>query len=423
QNVLPIQVFRTTGTGLRKRKNRLRFLEIRKLTGTDFYLGIKLLIPKFRQNFMFILIIALITALSYTGQSSMKLIEENSYHYYRNLMEGFDAYGEICPEESLVPDRIIEMKEEMTEELKEASVQCCIIIGRFWGDMYGEDSLEAVEETYEYDNEYERYKVPYGFYVTDITEFMSAFRGEYMKNWNDIPKGQRMVVTDKTAEYLGYKLGDIVTLGTCGLDGKKEFTVAGIVKLHNFGMEPDGIILDIGNLAYMKEKNNDYYDAYFYMNGKREQLEEVLNQLGQEEEDFEWLIYEQIIEEGNTVTTQRMAMIRMVMIFLAIVAGIGWLNSAKGLLLARKEEYKVLRMLGATRKNVRKISWMQVWSYMLSGIILGIVMGLTTVYLLFRNEVHENVTISIYWENIAGIALFLFALSLLLKPTIKKLSL
>lgn len=411
QNVLPIQVFRTTGTGLRKRKNRLRFLGIRKLTGTDFYLGIKLLIPKFWQNFMFIFIIALITALSYTGQSSMKLMVENSYHYYRNMMEGFDAYGEIdSGEEWLEPDRIIEMK----EELKEASVQCCTIIGPF---------MERIKEAY---SEYYRVTAEDIYVTDDITEFMTAFQGEYMKNWSDIPEGQRMVVSDETAENQGYKIGDKVTLDTCWLDEQKEFTVAGIVKLHIPGMNLHGIILNIGNLAYTKEKsekNRTPNDAYFYMNGKREQLEEVLTQLEQEEENFKWFNLEQIVEEGNTITAQRMTMIRMVMIFLAIVAGIGWLNSAKGLLLARKEEYKVLRMLGATRKNVRKISWIQVWSYMLSGIILGIVMGLTTVYLFWRNEVHENVTISIYWENIAGIALFLFALSLLLKPTIKKLAL
>lgn len=40
----------------------------------------------------------------------------------------------------------------------------------------------------------------------------------------------------------------------------------------------------------------------------------------------------------------------------------------------------------------------------------------------YGRTVNENVTISIYWENIVGIALFLFALSLFLKPTIKKLA-
>lgn len=67
---------------------------------------------------------------------------------------------------------------------------------------------------------------------------------------------------------------------------------------------------------------------------------------------------------------------------------------------------------------------------MLSGIVLGIGigigigigMGILVVYLMWCTNANENVTISIYWENIVGIVLFLFALSLLLKPTIKKLA-
>ena len=117
-----------------------------------------------------------------------------------------------------------------------------------------------------------------------------------------------------------------------------------------------------------------------------------------------------------------MAMIEVVMFILLLVAGIGWLNSAKGMLVARKEEYRVLRMLGATVKRVRRISWIQVWSYMVSGIIWGVILGIVVVYFLWRSNLNANVSISIYWENIIGIVIYLFILSLFLKPTIKKLA-
>ena len=57
------------------------------------------------------------------------------------------------------------------------------------------------------------------------------------------------------------------------------------------------------------------------------------------------------------------------MFILIVVAGIGWLNSAKAMLVARKEEYQVLRMLGTMVKRVRRICWFQVWSYMYSRIV------------------------------------------------------
>lgn len=103
---------------------------------------------------------------------------------------------------------------------------------------------------------------------------------------------------------------------------------------------------------------------------------------------------------------------------LLIVTGIGWLNSAKGMLVASKEKYSVLRMLGASSKRVRRICWIQVWSYMVSGIILGVILGIVVIYLLWNGNINGNVSIRIYWEYIIGIVGYLFVLSLLLKPVI-----
>ena len=40
---------------------------------------------------MIVIIIALITALAYTGQASITLLNENSLQYYRDLLNGSDA--------------------------------------------------------------------------------------------------------------------------------------------------------------------------------------------------------------------------------------------------------------------------------------------------------------------------------------------
>lgn len=406
QNVLPIQVFQETSTGLRRNKKGNRFLGMRKLVGTEGYLGIKLLIPKFWQNAMIIFIIALITALSYTGQGSIKILNENNFSYYRDLMHGFDAYGEIQSEKTLEPDRIM----KITEQIQEFSTQCCTLLGQF--DEYGRMVNGNGKDLY-------------GFYVTDLTGFMSQFKGMRMENWEVVPKEQRMIMTEKTAEYIGYQLGDTVTLDADWLGGKKKFTIVEIVEWNNWIQEEEGIILDHKNLIYTEakaERMESPYSAYFFVNGEKKEIEELFVQLEEKEKDSKWLIFEDIIEESNDISMQRLTMIKMVMIVLILVAGIGWLNSAKGMLVARKQEYQVLRMLGATEAKVRRISWIQVWSYMLSGILIGVGMGILIVYLLWRTNVNENVSISIYWENIVGIALFLFALSLFLKPTIKKLA-
>ena len=163
-------------------------------------------------------------------------------------------------------------------------------------------------------------------------------------------------------------------------------------------------------------------EAYFYVNGYREETEKVFQKFETKEKEFHWLSMEEIIKEGKEISTQRLTMISVVLFILIVVAGIGWLNSAKGMLVARKEEYQILRMLGTTIKRVRKICWLQVWSYMFAGIIWGIIIGLLVVYFLWRSNINANVSISVYWENVVGITLYLFGLSLFLKPAITKLT-
>lgn len=235
QNVLPIQVFQETSTGLRRNKKGNRFLGMRKLVGTEGYLGIKLLIPKFWQNAMIIFIIALITALSYTGQSSIKILNENNFSYYRDLMQGFDAYGEIQLKsgKTLEPDRIM----EITEQIQEFSTQCYTLLGQFceYGRTVNGKDL-------------------YGFYVTDLTGFMSQFRGTRMENWEVVPKEQRMIMTEKTAEYTGYQLGDTVTLDADWLGGKKKFTI----------QHPDHkITIDAVTMRKSLEKQNNTYEICY----------------------------------------------------------------------------------------------------------------------------------------------------------------
>ncbi|MCR4803372.1 MAG: ABC transporter permease [Lachnospiraceae bacterium] len=400
QRVLPIQIFQETSTGLRKKKKGNCFLVTRKLFKTEGYLAIKLLMPKFWQNFMIIVIIALITALAYTGQASINLLNENNFHYYRDLMNGAEACAELYTDDVLDVDKV----ESMEKEIESVSDQSCYLLGSFY------NSEKNISKEFS------------GFYVADLNGFMEQFPGERMKDWNEVPREQRVIMTERTAEYSGYELGNKITLDTEWLGGKTEFTIVEIVSWNYYIAEDEGIILEQDNLLNIKKNTLCPSEAYFYVNGYREETEAVFQKFETKETEFHWLSMEGIIKEGKEISNQRLTMICVVMFILIVVAGIGWLNSAKAMLVARKEEYQVLRMLGTMVKRVRRICWFQVWSYMLAGIVLGIIMGLLVVYFLWRSNVNSNVSISIYWENVLGIILYLFSLSLLLKPTIKKLA-
>ena len=229
-------------------------------------------------------------------------------------------------------------------------------------------------------------------------------------------------MTRQTARYAGYTLGDNITLDSKWLGGKHEYIIVEIVEWNDNLVESAGIILEQNALVGVDKNEYGTYEAYFYVKGYKEETKEVFEKYETRETGFQWLSMEEIVKESNDVSNQRLTMSSVILFVLIIIAGIGWLNSAKSMLTARKEEYQVLRMLGTSIKNVRRISWIQVWSYMLAGIIFGMAIGLATVYFLWRSNVNANVSISIYWENVFGIVAYLFMLSMCLRPTIKRLA-
>ena len=400
QRVLPLQVFQRNLDGLKRKKRANRFLFARKIFGTDGYLAIKFLMPKFWQNFTIVVIIGLITALSYTGHASIKLLNENSFQYYRNVLNGSEAGAEYYSTNELTVDEI----RNMWRDIRETTEQCSYLMGGYYNSGY---SLHSDINT---------------FYVTDLVSFMEQFPGEQIKHYETVPKEQRVIMTRKTAHYSGYSLGDKIFLDSQWLGGKHEYTIVEIVDWNHDVTEDAGIILEQSVLSGKDKNAYCPYEAYFYVKEYTEQTREVFEKYEVAKEGFKWLSMEEIMKEGNDVSNQRVTMISVILVVLIIIAGIGWLNSAKGMLLARENEYHVLRMLGTDIKSVRRISWIQVWSYMSAGIILGMAVGLVVVYFLWRSNVNPNVSISIYWENVFGIVVYMFMLSMGLRTTIKQLS-
>ncbi len=402
QSVLPIQVFQETSTGLRKKKNGGRFLEVRRIIGTEAYLGIKLMIPKLLQNILIVFIIALITTFSYIGQASMRLLEANNTSYYYGLMHGKDAYGEILTSfKSMTLSKVLQMDNDF-ENITEHNYT---IYGEFDTNTYENDGILS-------------------FSVTDTEEFLDVLGMNIWEQLDEVPKDKRAILEESLVKEKGYKLGDIISIDSDSIGGKKDFVLVGIVPEEFVLYVSYGVIVDWDNLCLPSSPEYGYENnecqLSVYLDGDIEKIKEKFFQLEKQYREFSWYIYEDVMEQSDIIMEQRLAMIKIVMVTLLIIAGIGWLNSAKGMLMARQEEYRTLHMLGTTIKRVRRISWIQVWSYMSSGIILGVVFGIVLVYNLWKSNLNTNVSISIYWDNILGIVMYIFILSLFLKPTIDK---
>ena len=158
-----------------------------------------------------------------------------------------------------------------------------------------------------------------------------------------------------------------------------------------------------------------------WLNGDKELAREKLQQLQVEfGKDFDWNIYDDIMEQSGLMVSQWTTAMYIVLGMLLAVSGAGLLNSARGMLYTRRKEYQVFRMLGAPDKRVRRICWIQVWSYMVSGAVLGAVLGIIIVAYLWKSNVVTNTPVIASWEYIAGIAIYLSGLSLMLYPAVKK---
>ena len=403
QSVLPIQVFNATSSSLKKARKANRFISLRNIFGNSGYLGMKLMASKFRQNFMMILIVVLITALSYTGQASLKLLKANDDWYNYNTVEGKTARIEIESDKNMSLSYIKKLYKRFET-----------VIGNGYM-LYGDFDLISNNE----ENE-----TMYSFKVSDLETLPHLLHAEIWKQYKNVPKTKRIVMEESVASEKGYQLGDTVTLESDFLEGKKDFILVEIVGADTLYAEMYKVIVDWDNLCEKKESAEglDGPSVGIWLDGDKELIREKFQQLQLEmDTNLEWKIYDDVVENSKHMVSQWITTLHVVLAMLLIVAGIGLLNSANGMLLARKKEYRALRMLGATDKSVHRICWMQTWSYMLSGVILGAITGAVIVVCLWKNNVITNTPITVDWEYIAVIAIYLFGLSLTLYPTVKKM--
>ncbi|MDE6566983.1 MAG: FtsX-like permease family protein [Lachnospiraceae bacterium] len=403
QTVLPIQVFQKTSSELRRNKKAYRLLILRKMIGKSGYLGIKLMAPKFRQNFMIIFIVALITALSYTGQASLKLLMANDSWYHYNLVGGKTAMGEIWAEKTMSLSYVHGLYDRFQPVMGSGYM------------IYGDFSINSSDQNNVVLN---------SFSVSDLETLPLFPSVKIWKQYETVPKAKRIVMEKTAANEKGCKLGDTVTLESDYLGGQKDFILVEIINADNLTHDMYNIVVDWNNLCEKDFSDENMCGIYLglWLDGNKELIREKFQRLQLEPGiNFEGSIYDDIMEESDHIRYQWTTTLHIVLAMLMLVSGIGLLNSAKGMLLARKKEYQVLRMLGATEGSVRRICWMQVWSYMLSGVVLGAVLGVVVVTNLWEAQVITNTPITIDWQYIAGIVIYLFGLSLLLHPSIKKM--
>lgn len=399
QSVLPIQVFQETSTGLRKRKRANRFLFLRNVLGTEGYLAAKFMALKFRQNVLIILIIALITMLSYTGQTTLKLLAANDRWYNYHSLEGKDARAELTSNHSMSLEYAQKIYKMCQPVLKDGY----FLFGEYimtWGSGQTQEG--------ELD-------------VTNLDSLPTLLQTDVWDHYQDVPRKQRMVMEQSVAAEQGYHLGDRVTINSDALGGSREYVLVETIKSDSVWAKRCDVIVDWSTLSQRDVSPEGGSVIDLWANGQQEQLRNLFDQLQVEPGvELDYTIYGELVEQSDHILRQWTLTLHIVLGMLLFVAGIGLWNSARGMLHARQKDFHVFRMLGSSRQRISRICMLQVWIYMFSGVILGAVGGYAIVHKIWENGVTTQMPLGVEWGYLAGIVCYLAGLSVLLIPTIRR---
>lgn len=409
---LPMQIFHQTETGLRRRKDGLRFLFLRKVMGTDGYLAWKLLLPKWKQNLFIILLIICMTAFSYVGESFMTLLVMNSRAYLEDLLKGADGYGRIADGygrimEGLDAGPIEPQKvDRIRERCQGEQVECSYMHGCYDGQLEG----------------------VWAFCTTDLKDFRERFVKDSYQEISSVPLGEQMLVGKILAEEEGYHLGERVRLESKYLKEEKEYTIVGILDWspYNPVQKEYQILVDRENFIEPRtgEKNDgNGGDVFFWFYGDSDAIQNIFRDLKREGWDFTGYISEEVWADTEKQIRQENILSKIVVWGLMLVIAIGWLNSARGILVSRKRDYHVLRLMGTGQKRMQKICYLQIGSYLLTGIVLGSILGFALSNELWKKELYYGINkLNMHWESVVEIFLLFVLVSLFLRGTVREVS-
>lgn len=293
QDVMPIQIFQKTASGLKRRKISNLLLFSRKIIGTDGYISFKLMFPKLRQIILIIFLIALTTMITYFGKGFIPVLYANNNAYYTELLCGADAVIEVSANDDFDLSNII---------------------------------------------------------------------NNVLKRCDD-----KNLICNYTSD--------------------------------------------------------DNMNASFYIDGEHDAIKDVMKSVKIENEDYIYgYIYDDVMEDSRKKMTQISALINIVTGGFLIVIGIGWLNSVKEILISRKREYHIMRLIGMSERRVRKICIIQILTYMLIGIIAGIIAGHIALCKIFEGQLIADTAISFGYGNVIIITIYFMLLAFFLRKTIKEVS-
>ncbi|AEN89659.1 ABC-type transport system, involved in lipoprotein release, putative [Priestia megaterium WSH-002] len=355
-----------------------------RLFGQEFYISVKNLIPQVRKNTAIILMISSLMIIAVFGSVTLRTIQISQLEQLKK-----DFATPILIETRIDNSKINSM--EFTKTVEELS---------------GVKSVSNFSTLGLAELQTEGKKVDMNYAVVDLKRLQAQ---GLMAHLNSKTPSNGLILSERFAQQSHLKVGQTVPVGefsneTQIVESKGTFKVIAIEKqlLNNAD-------------AYVDWNNQKLLDVIFYtLYVDSEHIKNTVNELEELKSQYPEIKisnYEQSVKEANKMFYQRWGIFILVIATLVASTMVGVFNSLANNIYSKRKEFAVLRAMGVTPKGLRKVILSQVNLYIGIGLIIGIIMGLLTTFILLLVDPGEFV---IDYKVIITVSLLMLAGSTLI---------
>ncbi|WP_226701251.1 ABC transporter permease [Priestia aryabhattai] len=355
-----------------------------RLFGQEFYISVKNLIPQVRKNTAIILMISSLMIIAVFGSVTLRTIQISQLEQLKK-----DFATPILIETRIDNSKINSM--EFTKTVEELS---------------GVKSVSNFSTLGLAELQTEGKKVDMNYAVVDLKRLQAQ---GLMAHLNSKTPSNGLILSERFAQQSHLKVGQTVPVGefsneTQIVESKGTFKVIAIEKqlLNNAD-------------AYVDWNNQKLLDVIFYtLYVDSEHIKNTVNELEELKSQYPEIKisnYEQSVKEANKMFYQRWGIFILVIATLVASTMVGVFNSLANNIYSKRKEFAVLRAMGVIPKGLRKVILSQVNLYIGIGLIIGIIMGLLTTFILLLVDPGEFV---IDYKVIITVSLLMLAGSTLI---------
>lgn len=389
----------------KKRSNSSVHIPYRRIFGKEIFMGVKLILPKMKENLFLTLTIMMIVLLALVGGSLNSLISNNNSNY---LKSQYITDVVVTSSNIIDYDNTIKIYERI-QEVEGVKASLLFHRGEETEIILGDGNTKAINCC-----------------LADLTA---------MQQQNILTNSNRqknsIVMSLELAQELSLSVGDSVKISepkryvyqengfrTEILQDriKQEFVIGDILPMNK--MYYNEVYIDIQNTEFIE----DYTTMnQIFISGDLEAAENRLDRIKLEYSSIKWSNYQEVMKISTKAIKERFRMFELVIGALITIAGIGWFNSMRSIIYSRTREYSILRVQGISVRSLQAIIAVQVLTYLFTGVILGFGIGTMCLTLLTYFDKH-TIEVTFNLLTIGKIVVFMLGVCICLLPTVRKVS-